>query len=217
MIISPLVSDYIPSPYCSERTATIDTITVHCMAGEYTAKKCGEIFQRKGKDASANYGIGPFGDMACYVPEEYRAWTSSNRANDMRAINIEVASSNIAPYTIRPAARAALVDLLVDIVKRYDSIPMLRWTGNKTDIGNIDVQNMTVHRWFANKACPGDYLMGELPIIAREVNERLLSSDNNPSLYRVQVGAFANYDNALNLKAKLQSEGYECWIVKKES
>ena len=32
---------------------------------------------------------------------------------------------------------------------------------------------MTVHRWFANKACPGDYIYGCLGQIAEEVNARL--------------------------------------------
>lgn len=32
---------------------------------------------------------------------------------------------------------------------------------------------MTVHRWFANKACPGDYIYNRLGQIASEVNARL--------------------------------------------
>ena len=32
---------------------------------------------------------------------------------------------------------------------------------------------MTVHRWFANKACPGDYIYNRLGQIADEVNAEL--------------------------------------------
>ncbi len=34
-------------------------------------------------------------------------------------------------------------------------------------------QNMTVHRWFANKACPGDYLYQRHGAIAEAVNAKL--------------------------------------------
>lgn len=217
MKISSLAQAYIPSPYYSNRNGTIiDTITVHCMAQQYTAEKCGEIFQRPNKNASATYGIGSVGDIACYVPEEYRPWSSSNRDNDMRAITIEVACEPDPPHIITAAARLALVQLLADIVRRYDSIPLLRWTGNKADIGNIAVQNMTVHRWFSHKACPGEYLMHELPLIAKEVNALVADDTTVQTIYSVQVGAFENYNNALAFKDKLINNGYQAWIYAKQ-
>ena len=45
--------------------------------------------------------------------------------------------------------------------------------GDKSLIGQVDKQNMTVHRWFAAKACPGDYLYRRHGQIAAEVNRRL--------------------------------------------
>ena len=47
------------------------------------------------------------------------------------------------------------------------------WKGDKSLIGQVNKQNMTVHRWFANKACPGDYLYNLHGQIAKQVNERL--------------------------------------------
>ena len=40
-------------------------------------------------------------------------------------------------------------------------------------VGQVDRQNLTVHRWFANKACPGDYLYSRLGDIAKQVNAKL--------------------------------------------
>jgi len=63
--------------------------------------------------------------------------------------------------------------LLVDICQRNPGIKRLKWQGDKSLIGQVDKQNMTVHRWFANKACPGDYLYNRHGEIAAEVNRRL--------------------------------------------
>lgn len=59
-----------------------------------------------------------------------------------------------------------------DICRR-NGIKKLLWKGDKSLIGQVDKQNMTVHRWFANKACPGDYLYNRHGEIAAEVNRRL--------------------------------------------
>lgn len=73
---------------------------------------------------------------------------------------------------------AALIDLVTDICKR-NGIKKLLWQGNKSLVGQVDKQNMTVHRWFANKACPGDYLYNKHAEIAAEVNKRLGSAGDD--------------------------------------
>ena len=73
-------------------------------------------------------------------------------------------------------AYAALLDLLTDICRR-NGIKKLLWRGDKSLIGQVDKQNMTVHRWFAAKACPGDYLYNRHGEIAAEVNRRLEGED----------------------------------------
>jgi len=105
-----------------------------------------------------------------YVEENYRSWCSSNRANDHRAITIECASDKTHPYAINDKVYKSLIKLCADICKR-NGIKRLLWKGDKKLIGQVDKQNMTVHRWFYNKACPGDYIYSRLGRIADEVNE----------------------------------------------
>lgn len=121
---------------------------------------------------SCNYAVGYDGSIGIGVDEKDRSWCTSSRSNDHRAITIEVASASTHPYPVTDAAYKALIDLLVDICQRND-IKELKWEGKKSLIGQVDKQNMTVHRWFANKECPGDWLYARHGQIAAEVNERL--------------------------------------------
>ena len=108
-----------------------------------------------------------------YVEEKDRSWCSSNAANDHRAITIEVASDTKHPYAVNDKAYAALIDLCVDICKR-NGIQKLVWSTNKSDrVNHKNGCNMTVHRDYANKSCPGDYLYERHGAIAQAVNARL--------------------------------------------
>ena len=170
---SPLVCYTKLSPCCSPRTHAIDTVTVHCMAGNGSVEGCGALFARRETGASANYGIGSDGRIALYVPEDLRSWCSSNRSNDDRAVTVEVANDGGAPlWHVSDRAIESLIALLADVCLR-NGIPELRWKGDKSLIGQVDRQNMTLHRWFANKACPGDYLYNRHGEIAAAVNRRL--------------------------------------------
>lgn len=175
---SPLISYTKLSPnHSGKRTHAIDTISIHCMAGNLSVESCGALFAKGGREASSNYGIGSDGRIALYVDEANRSWCTSSRANDQRAITIEVANTVAAdPWPISDAAYAALIDLLVDICQR-NGIKKLLWEGNKNLIGQVDRQNMSVHRWFAAKACPGDWLYEHHGQIAEEVNARLEKED----------------------------------------
>ena len=157
----------------------IDTITIHCMAGNLSVEACGSLFAKASRAASSNYGIGSDGRIGLYVEEKDRSWCSSNRENDMRAITIEVANDGGAPdWHVSDAAYKSLINLLVDICQR-NNIDALRWKNDRSLIGQVDKQNMTVHRWFANKSCPGEYLMSKMGDIANEVNKRLGATVNN--------------------------------------
>lgn len=172
---SPLVSYVKISPNRnSPRNHVIDTITIHCMAGDCSIETCGDIFYPTSRGASSNYGIGSDGRIAMYVEEKDRSWCSSSASNDNRAITIEVANDGGAStgWHVSDAAYKSLIDLCVDICKR-NGIKELKWKGDKSLIGQVDKQNMTVHRWFANKSCPGDYLYNLHPKIAADVNARL--------------------------------------------
>lgn len=170
---SPLV-DYVRiSPNKTvNRTHAIDTVTIHCVVGQVTVERLGEIFAPTSRQASSNYGIGLDGKIGLYVEEKDRSWCSSNAANDHRAITIEVASDTTTPYAVTEKAYNALINLLADICRR-NGIKQLLWKADKSLIGQVDKQNMTVHRWFAAKSCPGDYLYSRHGQIADEVNKKL--------------------------------------------
>lgn len=204
------------------RNNNIDSIIIHCFVGQVTAKQGCDYFADRKRKCSANYVVGYDGSIGLSVDERDRAWCSGGkdkngkpiRVNgisgadfDHRAIAIEVASEATHPYKVTDKAYKSLVNLLVDICKR-NNIKELRWKGNKAYVGKTEHQNMGVHRWFANKACPGDYLYNLYDEIADEVNAML-----NPVLYRVQVGAFSVKANAENYLAKLKADGYDGFIV----
>ena len=170
------------------------------MACNATVVALGNHFAKKSAQASSNYGIGSDGLIACYVHEEYRSWCTSSAANDQRAITIEVANDGGAPdWHVSKAALSALVDLLVDICKR-NGIPELRWKADKSLIGQVDKQNMTVHRWFAKKSCPGDYLFNLHSSIAAEVNARLNGAQPKPEKIGVAKYTIKKGDSGENVK-----------------
>lgn len=220
---SPLV-DYVKiSPNKnSPRNHKIDTITIHCVVGQLSVETLGNVFAPVSRQASSNYGVGPDGRIGMYVEEKDRSWCSSNPENDHRAITIEVASDTTHPYAITDAAYRATVDLCADICKR-NGIKELKWKADKSLIGQVDKQNMTVHRWFAKKACPGDYIYNRLGQIANEVNAKLNGSASNSgsesssTLYRVQTGAFSNKTNAEALQKRVKAAGFDTYMVQSGS
>lgn len=178
---SPLVDYTRISPNKnSPRNHKIDTITIHCVVGQCTAETLGNIFAPTSRQASSNYGVGTDGKIGMYVEEKDRSWCSSNAANDNRAVTIEVASDTKHPYAVNDRAFAALLDLVTDICKR-NGIKKLVWSTKKADrVNHKNGCNMTVHRDYANKSCPGDYLYNRHGEIAAEVNSRLGVADTAP-------------------------------------
>lgn len=157
----------------SPRNHKIDTITIHCMCAPLSVETCGNLFAQSKTEASSNYGIDSDGNIALYVEEKDRSWCSSNAINDNRAITIEVASYSYSPYAVSDAAYNSLIQLVTDICKR-NGIKKLVWSDDKTDrINHKNGCNMTVHRDFANKVCPGDYLYSRMGEIADAVNKNL--------------------------------------------
>lgn len=156
----------------SPRNNVIDTITIHCVVGQCSIETLGNIFAPTSRKASSNYGIGPDGRIGMYVEEKDRSWCSSSSSNDNRAITIECASDTTYPYAINDKVYESLINLCTDICKR-NNIKELKWKADKSLIGQPDKQNMTVHRWFAATACPGDYIYNRLGDIADKVNAKL--------------------------------------------
>ena len=185
---SPLATVTMISPNRTpNRNHSIDTITIHCFVGQVTAKRGCEVFQPSSKQASCNYVVGYDGSIGLCVEEKDRSWCTggydkngnpirvngiSGKSNDYQAVTIEVACESKHPYAITEKAMAALIELCADICRR-NGIKQLLWSGNKDLVGQPSKQNMTVHRWFANKACPGDYIYQRLGDIAAKVNAKL--------------------------------------------
>lgn len=161
------------SPQCTKpRNAKIDKITIHHMAGNLSIETCGNVFQTR--EASSNYGIGSDGRIGMYVEEKNRAWTSSSRSNDNRAVTIEVANDKIGgDWHVSDKALASLIKLCVDICKR-NGIKALNFTGNANG-------NLTMHKYFVATACPGPYLESKFPYIAKEVNKQLSAKTTTTS------------------------------------
>lgn len=190
----------------SPRNHAIDRITIHCFVGQVTAKRGCEVFQPTSKQASCNYVVGYDGSIGLCVEEKDRSWCSSNSANDHRAVTIETASETVAPYKVTDKAYNALLDLVTDICKRNGKTKIL-WFGDKNKTlaytPKANEMVMTVHRWFANKSCPGTYLYGLHSEIANLVTHRLQNgAPFTPYLVRVSIpdlyirkGAGTNYDN----------------------
>lgn len=170
---SPLVTyKRITKNRTSPRNHAIDTITIHCIVGQWTAKQGCDYFATTDRECSSNYVVGRDGSIGLSVEEKDRSWCSSSRDNDHRAITIEVASDTEHPYAVTAEAYDALIRLVADICKR-NGIKKLLWEADKSLIGQVSKQNMTVHRWFANKACPGEYLYERHSDIAKKVNALL--------------------------------------------
>lgn len=161
----------------------ITRITPHCIVGQWTAKQGADYFATTDRECSSNYIVGKTGDIALSVEEKNRSWCSSSRDNDNRAITIECASDANAPYVFTTACYNALVELCVDICKRYGKKKLL-WFSNKTTALNYQTKSdevvLTVHRWFANKSCPGDWMYSRMGDLATKVTAKLGGTTAEP-------------------------------------
>lgn len=214
---SPLVTyTNLTSNKTTNRTHAIDTITIHCIVGQWTAKQGCDYFANTDRKCSANYVVGKDGSIGLSVEEKDRSWCSSSANNDHRAVTIEVASDTSHPYAVTDAAYNALIKLVADICQR-NGIKKLLWQGDKSLIGQVDKQNMTVHRWFANKACPGEYLYERHGAIAEAVNAILCPVEEVEEVADIIAGAVvAIADNATYYNGKKVPDWVKAkkWIVK---
>lgn len=221
---SALVDCKVMSPnHSGERTQKLTRITPHVVVGQLSAESIGGCFDDTSRQASCNYGIGKDGRVCLIVDEKNRSWCSSNNDNDQRAITIECASDKTAPYALNDAVYKKLIDLCVDICKRYGKTKLL-WFGDKTKTLNYAPADnemvITVHRWFANKSCPGDWLYSRLDKVATEVTKKLGIGDikeepktETPKvLYKVQVGAYRNKEMADKQLEAVRAKGFNAFV-----
>lgn len=218
---SSLVSYTLLSPnHSGKRTHSIDRITPHCVVGQLSAESICGCFTSPSREASCNYGIGSDGRISLCVDEGNRSWCSSSNANDQRAVTIECASDKEHPYTMTDAVYQSLIRLCVDICKRNGKNKLL-WFGDKNKTLAYEPKSgemvLTVHRWFANKACPGDWLYSRLGNLAAQVTAQLGGGSSEPSasgtLYRVQAGAFKDKGNADRQLERIKAAGFDTYMI----
>ena len=175
--------------HSGQRTMAIDRITPHCVVGQCTAEGLGDWFAKSSTQASSNYGIDKDGRIGLYVEEKNRSWCSSSGANDQRAVTIECASDAKEPYAFRDIVYQRLIELCTDICKRNGK-KVLIWFGDKQKTLNYqpksDEMILTVHRWFANKNCPGDWMYARMGDLAQKVTAALGGTADAPAVEPVK-------------------------------
>jgi len=221
MSISSLVAYTKLSPNNSgKRTHSIDRITPHCVVGQISIESLGNIFANSMAQASSNYGIGVDGRVGLFVPEDSRSWCSSSNENDQRAVTIECASDTKDPYAFNDTVYKKLIELCIDICKRNGKTKLI-WISDKAKAlkyePKFDEMLITVHRWFADKACPGDWLMSKMNDLVEKVNAGLSKKTTHPYKVRKswkdaksQIGAYKDLETA----KKHCKEGYSVYDSK---
>lgn len=195
------------------RSMKIDRITPHCLTSQATVQGIGEWLTDPNMSpaASCNYGIGYDGKIGLYVDECNRSWCTSAPSNDQRAVTIECASEGIDPYKMNECVFASLTNLCVDICERNGKSKLLWLETKQATLAYTpqpDEMILTVHRWFAPKACPGDWLFSRLKLLAYSVTKRL-----QPKIYRIQVGAFENKQYAFDYLDEVRKNYPEAYIT----
>ena len=218
---SSLVSHVRLSPnHSGQRIYPLTRITVHCTAGRASVEGLGEIFANPSRQASSQYGIGEDGRVGMYVEEKNRSWCSSSYDNDERSITIEASSDATEPFAMNLTVYARIIDLCTDICQRYGKKKLLWFPDKDTTLMYKPAEDelvLTVHRWFANKSCPGDWLFARLGDVAEKVTKRLAtpsavsapvattldptieqqSEDNTPSPWAADAVAWAKQNGIL--------------------
>lgn len=225
---SPLVDCVVLSPnHSGKRTHDIDRITPHCVVGQLSAEAIGNCFP-KGRGASANYGVGYDGRQCLIVHEMNRSWCTSSTENDQRAVTIEVASDKSEPYAFTEEAYSGLLELCIDICKR-NGFKKVLWFNDKDKSLNYKPANgecvLTVHRWFSNKSCPGDWMYNRMGKLALDINNAIKKDtgnidicikapNNGKKLYKVQCGAYTRKAHAVNKLEEINEKGIEGFVTK---
>lgn len=201
--------------HSGKRTHTIDRITPHCWVGQVKLENGLRSF--KTGTVSSNYIIGNDGRIGGCVDEDYRSWCSSSATNDQRAITIECASDVSSPWAFNDSVYQSLVNLTVDICKRYNKDTLI-WISDKTKALAYNPKPnemlLTVHRWFAAKSCPGDWMMSKMQNYADEVTGILRNSKPTTGgktvMVEIQRLSFNSKGEAVKaLQTLLKQKGYK--------
>lgn len=178
-------------------------IIPHVYVGQVTTKNGVDHFTTD-CGASCQYVIGTDGTIGQSVSESDRAWTTGGdkevqnqyglwvggtpnksqqsrgaKGVDFEAITIEMACDPKHPYAINDKVYNSLINLMADIAIR-NNMGELKWKADKNLVGNPSEQNVLVHRWFASKSCPGDYVYKRLGEICEKANQIIREKTGKP-------------------------------------
>ena len=191
------------------RKYKVTRITPHCWVGQVSIENGLDYFATTSRQVSSNYIIGSDGRVGGCVREEYRAWTSSSRDNDNRAITIECASDTKSPYAFKDAVYNKLVLLCADICKRYGKTKLLWFSDKSKRVNYSPASNemvLTLHRDFTSTDCPGNWLYSRMGGLATQVTA-ILQGGGTGTTYTVCTSG-----NALRLRkeptTKSEQVGY---------
>ena len=134
----------------------------------------------------------------------------------MSAITYEVSNSKYGePWEISDEAYDAIINLSVDICKRYgikevfniqDEIKMIQQKDRASFANNYDVPKgkllLTQHNYFVSTACPGTYIKNNFNKICEDINKRLGNATVNNKTYTVVKG-----DTLFSIAARLLGSG----------
>lgn len=198
---------------------SIDTITPHCTAGNADSKceDTAQGFAKASRKASCNYVIGGDGRICLVVDEKDRSWCTggltaeqmtkyrgdyeTGSMNDYHAVTIEIASDTTG-NVVRQAAFDAFIKLSIDIMERngknkavfiYTSDNNGEATVNYTPAANE--MKFTWHRWFAQKACPGQFIMDHMQEAIDKINAYFASAETAETPAETQTAPIAETTN----------------------
>lgn len=162
----------------------IEAITIHHMAGVLTAKQCGAIFQKKGRNASSHYGIGKNGEIALYVDEKNTSWCNSNWDSNCKSVTIETSNSKTGgTWPVSDKVLKSLIKLVADIAKRNNLGTLVKG------------KNVTWHSMYTSTTCPGKYLLSKMDYIvseANKINKGTTKTETKPATTKPKVTYLAN-------------------------
>lgn len=191
---SPLVSKVRLSNKYNTRVYPITKITIHHAAGCMSMENLLNYLATTNREVSANYVLSG-GKLGLCVEEKNRAWTSSNRENDQRAVTIEVAnSSSGGNWPISDADLSMLIKWCADVCKR-NHIPKLYYDGTPNG-------SLTLHEMFAATGCPGPYIKSKINYICNEVN-KLINSTNTGAAQPSTPSSSSNSTKQYNVVTNL--------------
>lgn len=185
---------------------SIKYIVIHYTANDGdTAENNGVYFRNNAIETSAHYFVDS-DSIIQSVPDDYIAWhcgaiTYKHAVcRNTNSIGIEICDDS-KNGVIYPSAKtiANTIELVEFLMKKY----------------NIPKANVIRHYDVTGKLCPA-YWCGTKDKEDKWRKEFFNKIGIPKTIYRVQVGAFENETNAINLMSKLKAQGYDV-IMKTET